>query len=135
MQRSIDKRMRKLADELADLEAKSCFVAHSGMNKAEKQTRGRRVTQRLYMQADDCEDWLRMDGDKVPPPAKLKVEAIVKKMRKLANDMIDLEATSFLVIQNWRSPAEEEPVGQKLPERLYNHADEYEDWLRMARDT
>jgi hypothetical protein len=129
------KRMRKLADALADLETKSWFVAHTCMSKEQK-GRGcqRGVSKQLYIDADEYEDWLRLTGDKVPPPDKLKVEAVVETMRKLADDMIDLESTLFLAIQNWRRPLEDEAAGQRLRERLYGRAEDYKDWLRMARD-
>jgi hypothetical protein len=62
------------------------------------------------------------------------VNAVVKNMRQLADQMHRLEATPFLSIQNLRGPSLEEHASLNLRERLYSRAHDYDDWLRMASE-
>ena len=92
-----------------------------------------RVCKGLNIQADRVERNLRRAGCKLSPRHKLRIESLAKDMRELADEMDDLES-SFLTIQNLRGGPVEEQAGQTMRERLYNRADDYEDWLRMASE-
>jgi hypothetical protein len=133
------KRIRMLADELGDLEASGRLVWRNYPNypaDIEDTQKGDplgvwRLSKGLYMSAYKIERGLRKAGRKASPSLDLRLEAVVKEMRQLADDMTDLESALPLVIQNLRSPLEQQ-AGQTLRERLYHRADDYEDWLRMA---
>lgn len=136
------KRLRRLADELGDLEASGRLVWRNYPNypaKIEDTQKGDplgvwRLSKGLYMSAYKIERGLRKAGRKASPSLDLRLEALVKNMRELADEMVDLESTSFLTIQNLRRGPLEEQAGQTMRERLYNRADDYEDWLGMASE-
>jgi hypothetical protein len=132
------KRIRMLADELSDLEASGRLVWHNHTNPVIRDTQNGdppdvwRLSKGLYVQAERIERRLRKAGRTVSP-RNLAVETVVNNMRQLADEMVDLESTFFLAIQNLRKPLEQE-AGQTMRERLYHRADDYEDWLRMASE-
>ncbi len=132
------KRIRMLADELGDLEASGRLVWRNYPNPVKQEPQNGdpsdvwRLTKGLYMQAERIERILRKAGRKAST-LDIRLETVVKNMRRLADDMADLESALPLVIQNLRSPLEQQ-AGQTLRERLYNRANDYEDWLRMASE-
>ena len=135
------KRIRRLADELGDLETSGRLVWRNYPNPLINIDTQKgdplgvwRLSKGLCLQADRIERGLRKAGRKASPTLDLRLEAVVKDMRRLADDMTDLESTSFLTIQNLGRGPLEEQAGQTMRERLYNRADDYEDWLRMASE-
>jgi len=132
------KRIRRLADELGDLESSGRLAWNNQTNAvkgdAKKGDAPWRVSKGLNIQADRIERSLRRAGCKVSPRHKIGIESVAKDMRKLADEMVDLESTGFLAIQNLRRGPLEEQAGQTLRERLYNCAEDYENWLRMASE-
>lgn len=92
-----------------------------------------RLSKGLCLQAARIERGLQKAGRKASPSLDLRLGAVVREMRQLADDMTDLESALPLVIQNLRSPLEQQ-AGQTLRERLDHRADDYEDWLRMASE-
>jgi hypothetical protein len=133
------KRIRGLAHELGELESSGRLVWRNYPNPVNPARQNGdppdvwRLTKCLHTQADKLERRLRKAGRKASPSLDARLETVIKNMRQLAGEMVDLEGTGFLAIQNQRGPLEQE-AGQTLRERLHNRADDYEDWLRMASE-
>jgi hypothetical protein len=133
------KRIRGLAHELGELESSGRLVWRNYPNPVNPARQNGdppdawRLTKGLYTQAEKLERSLRKAGRKASPSLDARLETVIKNMRELAGEMVDLEGTGFLAIQNRRRPLEQE-AGKTLRERLYNRADDYEDWLRMASE-
>src|ERR1035441_10314750 len=94
---SMVKRIRMLADELGDLEASGRLVWRNYPNypaNIEDTQKGDplgvwRLSKGLYMPAYKIERGLRKAGRKASPSLDLRLEAVVKEMRQLADDMTD----------------------------------------------
>jgi len=134
------KRIRLLANELGELENSGRLVWRNyptpriNIDTQKGDPLGVwRLSKGLCLQTARIERGLQKVGRKASPSLDLRLQTVVKNMRRLADDMTDLESALPLAIQNLRNPLEQQ-AGQTLRERLYNRANDYEDWLRMASD-
>jgi len=97
----------------------------------------RAVDELLFRHASYYERRLQTDATHLSRHVGKRLRALIDRMRKLAHGLALVERTPmfmFFVVQNWRRATGDELEPKMLKEHLRDIAEDFDDWLRMARE-
>lgn len=134
------KRVKSLRNQILrvsrELTALQPSLVAAGWEIDAPETEARGVCELLYRRASYYQRRLRI-GTCLSGRTQKRVRALIDRMLRLAHDLAPTQLGTqamFFVIQNWRRAPEGDPEPKPLKQHLRELAEDFEDWLRMAKE-